>query len=159
MLFRSSGIEMFADQKVFLVDSDAFFLRDPSQTLAYLDGAYCMGEDPMVRHIRGIDREIAERNAGVLFFGTTDPMHRRAIRDKFIENFRVLRPANDGPLLEQIAWTKTWHDLKQPGLSKELPRELNWSYMWGREDPKTLDRKSTRLNSSHIPLSRMPSSA
>ena len=26
-------------------------------------------------------------------------------------------------------------------------------------DPATLDRKSTRLNSSHIPLSRMPSSA
>ena len=25
--------------------------------------------------------------------------------------------------------------------------------------PKPLDRKSTRLNSSHIPLSRMPSSA
>ena len=25
--------------------------------------------------------------------------------------------------------------------------------------PKALDRKSTRLNSSHIPLSRMPSSA
>ena len=27
------------------------------------------------------------------------------------------------------------------------------------EDGKTADRKSTRLNSSHIPLSRMPSSA
>ena len=26
-------------------------------------------------------------------------------------------------------------------------------------DPDCLDRKSTRLNSSHIPLSRMPSSA
>ena len=26
-------------------------------------------------------------------------------------------------------------------------------------DPEVLDRKSTRLNSSHIPLSRMPSSA
>ena len=39
---------------------------------------------------------------------------------------------------------------------------------WGRSDgfqfaifnkPLILDRKSTRLNSSHIPLSRMPSSA
>ena len=27
------------------------------------------------------------------------------------------------------------------------------------QDPNPLDRKSTRLNSSHIPLSRMPSSA
>ena len=34
---------------------------------------------------------------------------------------------------------------------------------WGRDTPFTfdpnVDRKSTRLNSSHIPLSRMPSSA
>ena len=28
-----------------------------------------------------------------------------------------------------------------------------------RENEKLVDRKSTRLNSSHIPLSRMPSSA
>ena len=34
---------------------------------------------------------------------------------------------------------------KQNELSKEIPKEK--------------DRKSTRLNSSHIPLSRMPSSA
>mgnify|MGYP003340941481 CR=1 FL=1 len=27
------------------------------------------------------------------------------------------------------------------------------------QQPELLDRKSTRLNSSHIPLSRMPSSA
>ena len=27
------------------------------------------------------------------------------------------------------------------------------------KDPRAADRKSTRLNSSHIPLSRMPSSA
>src|ERR1051326_9368283 len=29
----------------------------------------------------------------------------------------------------------------------------------GKQRPPDLDRKSTRLNSSHIPLSRMPSSA
>ena len=28
-----------------------------------------------------------------------------------------------------------------------------------KKNPDALDRKSTRLNSSHIPLSRMPSSA
>ena len=32
-------------------------------------------------------------------------------------------------------------------------------YLSGRENLVVLDRKSTRLNSSHIPLSRMPSSA
>ena len=35
---------------------------------------------------------------------------------------------------------------------------LPWFYS-GRFNPNALDRKSTRLNSSHIPLSRMPSSA
>ena len=33
------------------------------------------------------------------------------------------------------------------------------SVLGGIEDEATVDRKSTRLNSSHIPLSRMPSSA
>ena len=39
------------------------------------------------------------------------------------------------------------------GIEKKYESEL------GRSDKNTLDRKSTRLNSSHIPLSRMPSSA
>ena len=30
---------------------------------------------------------------------------------------------------------------------------------WLKQSSKRVDRKSTRLNSSHIPLSRMPSSA
>ena len=33
------------------------------------------------------------------------------------------------------------------------------SFTYGRFQPPSPDRKSTRLNSSHIPLSRMPSSA
>lgn len=132
-----SGLELLAHERVFLVDSDAFFVRNPAQVLAYLDGAFCMGEDPMTRYIRGLDQEIRERNAGVMFFGTTNAEHRRIIREKFIANFNALKSANDGPLLEQIAWTKTWHDL-QGSLAKELPRPLNWSYIWGRNDPKAL---------------------
>ena len=34
-----------------------------------------------------------------------------------------------------------------------------WSFAENINDGTTKDRKSTRLNSSHIPLSRMPSSA
>ena len=40
---------------------------------------------------------------------------------------------------------------------KRHRRELEQEY--ARVSGKRLDRKSTRLNSSHIPLSRMPSSA
>ena len=39
---------------------------------------------------------------------------------------------------------------------KEIAKELG---ITGISDMKKADRKSTRLNSSHIPLSRMPSSA
>ena len=35
----------------------------------------------------------------------------------------------------------------------------NYGEAYDRAADKYLDRKSTRLNSSHIPLSRMPSSA
>ena len=38
----------------------------------------------------------------------------------------------------------------------DIETALNYS---GESYGMTLDRKSTRLNSSHIPLSRMPSSA
>mgnify|MGYP003349557389 CR=1 FL=1 len=40
---------------------------------------------------------------------------------------------------------------------KSLLRKVN--AVLGRQEELPLDRKSTRLNSSHIPLSRMPSSA
>ena len=63
--------------------------------------------------------------------------HRALIKRKYIENFQKLLPANDGPLLEQIVWTVTWYELKDMGLAGELSRPLNWSYLWGREDPKT----------------------
>ena len=51
-------------------------------------------------------------------------------------------------------------DLPYPDISKEKQRAIFLAgYMWGSRKPVYQDRKSTRLNSSHIPLSRMPSSA
>lgn len=130
-----TALETVPNERIYLVDSDAFFVKDPIQALCKMDGAFHMGDDPMVRFIKGIDTQIKEKNAGVLFFGTTNPEHRKRIRQRFTENFKDLQKANDNALLEQIAWTKTWHDLKASGLSKELPRPLNWSYIWGRNDP------------------------
>ena len=43
-------------------------------------------------------------------------------------------------------------------MEHRLPHSLNISFAYV-EGESLLDRKSTRLNSSHIPLSRMPSSA
>ena len=132
------GLQLLQNERVLLVDSDAFFVKNPAQALAYMDGAFFMGEDPMTRYIRGINGEIKERNAGVLFFGTTSYADRSAIQTKYLENFKALLPANDDALLEQVVWTKTWHDLRDCGISKELPRSLNWSYIWGRSDDRTI---------------------
>ena len=53
------------------------------------------------------------------------------------------------------------HELaKQLGMeSKEVLAKLQEMGEFVRSASSTIDRKSTRLNSSHIPLSRMPSSA
>ena len=49
--------------------------------------------------------------------------------------------------------------LKELGACRDGQREFRKAFPDGAGYQETLDRKSTRLNSSHIPLSRMPSSA
>ena len=71
------------------------------------------------------------------------------------------------PLNGYRAWTPgyTWQERNDQGLNRLLMSvNLNWrptSWLQNRVNMGTdfTDRKSTRLNSSHIPLSRMPSSA
>ena len=55
-------------------------------------------------------------------------------------------------------------DLLERHVKAELDGDLETTMATMSEDPHlnhvaSIDRKSTRLNSSHIPLSRMPSSA
>ena len=56
-------------------------------------------------------------------------------------------------------YTKDNADLKKLVQEMEDLRYEVKHGLKGKGDNITLDRKSTRLNSSHIPLSRMPSSA
>ena len=75
----------------------------------------------------------------------------------------------DGVILERLAFCDHWGfeqstietDLKEDGIPCLLvDREYVLSGVGQlRTRVQALDRKSTRLNSSHIPLSRMPSSA
>ena len=67
-------------------------------------------------------------------------------------------------------WLKTHHSFSFAGYYD--PENMGWGnlrvinddyiaagYGFGKHGHRNIDRKSTRLNSSHIPLSRMPSSA
>ena len=67
------------------------------------------------------------------------------------EVLRVLR--RHGATVHVIV--NTWHSQKIVGLATEVGATWSTGYYWHAFG----DRKSTRLNSSHIPLSRMPSSA
>ena len=51
------------------------------------------------------------------------------------------------------------YNIKDMELSEDEARAMKQMYSWCERYIENLDRKSTRLNSSHIPLSRMPSSA
>ena len=79
-----------------------------------------------------------------------DPMLRDLIAGPAIA-LNVWRPAIPAdPLVEAIALRKG---------SQRSVALINWSYARNENALNRADRKSTRLNSSHIPLSRMPSSA
>ena len=49
--------------------------------------------------------------------------------------------------------------IKKVSSKKELKTFIRFNYELYKENPYSVDRKSTRLNSSHIEESRMPSSA
>ena len=69
---------------------------------------------------------------------------------------------NEGALASMLESIYAQEQAKQfKTVSTKVLRDL-WFARWGSRfapTPEVIDRKSTRLNSSHIPLSRMPSSA
>ena len=52
-----------------------------------------------------------------------------------------------------------YQEIEGPPIAKEIMKEVGLDIDTVIHAEKIIDRKSTRLNSSHIPLSRMPSSA
>ena len=120
-----------------IVDTDAFFVRDPKKLIDDLpDVRVLMGEDPITRYIGGVydgDAAIRERNAGVLYFCEDDAYGRASIAAQYIHTFLELREANNNPMLEQCTWTM----LARNHSTSMLPKALNWSYLWGRDDPET----------------------
>ena len=90
-----------------------------------------------------IRRDVTVKNLQRAFPGKTDAEIQRLAQKVFFHFSRVS--------IEQIILPKIIrHDINQ------FIDSANWEVL---EEAMNEDRKSTRLNSSHIPLSRMPSSA
>ena len=98
----------------------------------------CLPQQPV-----GADEWQADQGRGVVRINGLQK--RNAQRFTFGTARTVIRLLSSQVKLNVLSWkvTKPHHHRGQIGLLK----------------PRGLDRKSTRLNSSHIPLSRMPSSA
>ena len=62
-------------------------------------------------------------------------------------------------ITECISHLQTWKEWVENGGRVENAKRANQIRQQKQPKSKDIDRKSTRLNSSHIPLSRMPSSA
>ena len=79
--------------------------------------------------------------------GTTDAVYVKDLRGRYL----MINPAGAAMLEREVAEVlgKDDTELFEPGDAERVQRE----------DREVLDRKSTRLNSSHSGESRMPSSA
>ena len=64
----------------------------------------------------------------------------------------------DGAVLSYITANTRWEDVTRSSITEPGFSKANAAFLQANT-PSYTDRKSTRLNSSHIPLSRMPSSA
>ena len=81
---------------------------------------------------------------------TTKPLRSRTPRRR--ASASIALSSHEKPLVDDIRWLgRILGDI-----IREQEGEAAFSLV---EKIRRLDRKSTRLNSSHIPLSRMPSSA
>src|ERR1051326_7035419 len=66
----------------------------------------------------------------------------------------MIRPPPISTLFPYPPFFRSRHALSAPAVARDDDRATREQHVRGAHDP---DRKSTRLNSSHIPLSRMPS--
>ena len=90
------------------------------------------------------------------------------IRDKSISNIQKTTIPTGSLLINVFGEYPTFHKIYNPKSNEMIdlpdPLVLTEAYLnseldYGLSPNINVDRKSTRLNSSHIPLSRMPSSA
>ena len=95
----------------------------------------------------------SERIAGLLQSDGMIAVDDDSEADVVVLNTCCIRENADNKLYGTLGHLKTWKDAKDG-------RQIVVSGCLSQKDKGTVqDRKSTRLNSSHIPLSRMPSSA
>jgi len=121
-----------------ILDADAFFVKDPTRIIEGLPKvAFGIGDDPNVRQISGLNEYVRECNAGVLYFGTDNSQDRKDIASLYEIQYGFCKERNNNTMLEQIAWTMVGHILMKQNRAIQLPRQLNWSYIWGRNTNET----------------------
>ena len=77
-----------------------------------------------------------------------------AVPDEAIDDLRARLEGTRWP----VATTTDWSHGQPVPFIREIAEQWRKTYDW-RKHEAALDRKSTRLNSSHVTTSRMPSSA
>ena len=106
-----------------------------------------MDEEPNIQALLESLKNVFERESKSHQFDEEKEIYEILLPELIIE----LRPAYE--IVDAIAIGSTASVWKVRDVTLDKPRALKLTR------PRLGDRKSTRLNSSHIPLSRMPSSA
>ena len=165
MLFRSSPTTMkhlhqglYAVKTSFKSDIDIDF-ADRDQALAVLDtiSASIIKDNKLSKHNTGIyPTDIpVDPFTGYASLDYNDAEDRGYIKLDFL-NVNLYKQVRDEQHLVELMREPDWTKLYDRSICEQLIH-VNNHYDTLLKMPE--DRKSTRLNSSHIPLSRMPSSA
>lgn len=145
MIFDVKGALMLAAIRkygdCFFVDSDAFFLKDPTQQLKLLrpETLIAMGTDAYPRVVAGSHNSCIMRNAGVLVVQAKEESKKNIVNGLYRLCFAKLQKADGANiLLEQNAWSYVHSVLMEKNLAECYSNYLNWSRLWDPNDPNII---------------------
>ena len=164
MLFRSVVFDCMDELSAF-ANAPVALKRAEAELLAYADVVFTGGQSLYEAkrnshpNVHAFPSSVDIAHFGQARQPREDPEDQRSIPHPRLGFFGVIDERMDLPLLEGVARSRPdWHLVMLGPVVKidpaTLPQLPNIHYLGGKKD-----RKSTRLNSSHTDISRMPSSA
>ena len=103
-----------------------------------------------------ISKAAVDRGLGRTFFYRIYEAEAKQYPGGMRDNFEIPNAEDN---IRGYKGEKAYRLLEEDGVIATESNAVGGDILIGKTSPPRLDRKSTRLNSSHIPLSRMPSSA